>query len=235
VTPSADRYEDIASEYYDAERHPTSANFREASAVVLRDVLPGLVDDEATVVEVGCGRSLVMEVLDGAGIAAARAILVDSSPTMLAYSEPFVRPGVELLLGDAEHLPLPDGDASVVISVLGDPYNTPAFWREVRRVLRPGGRALYTTPSFDWSVAFRGGADAAEFDRADGDELALRSVVLDPERQSSLMAGAGLRVLERWDVPLAVLTGPISAKLDVLPGPSAPVVTAYLAERDPEG
>src|SRR5690606_37619928 len=48
----------------------------------------------------------------------------------------------EFRLGEIEHLPLPDASVDVVISncVLNLSPDKPQVWREIARVLRPGGR-----------------------------------------------------------------------------------------------
>lgn len=233
MTRAVDPYEAIAAEYYNATRHPTSANFRQASRRVLEAVLPELVRPTFDLAEVGCGDSLLMAVLTATGNAFGSVTLIDSSPTMLDYSERWRRPGVELVLADAQDLPSTDDRFDVVVSVLGDPYNTPRFWAETERVLKPGGRIIYTTPSFEWSRAFRGGSGQAVFDRSKGGDLAVRSIVIDGDAQRLMIEEAGLELQRRINVLLRDLVGTVSSKLDVLPSPQSPVVTAYLARKLP--
>jgi SAM-dependent methyltransferase len=233
VTRSVDLYEEIAAEYYDASRHPTSANFRQASRQVLEAVLPDLVRPTSDLAEVGCGDSLLMAVVTATGAAFGSVTLMDSSRTMLGYSERWRQPGVELLLADAQEVPVADGSFDVVISILGDPYNTPRFWAETERIVRDGGHVLYTTPSFDWSLAFRGDSGRAVFDRSKGDDLAVQSIVVDVEAQHRMIEQAGLAPVRQINVPLDDLVGPISPKLHVLPSPQSSVVTAYLARKPP--
>ena len=118
-------------------------------------------------------------------------------------------------------------------AVLGDPYNTPGFWTETERILRAGGQVLYTTPSFEWSRAYRGGSGHAVFDRSKGPDLAVRSIVVDSEAQRLMIEGAGLALQRRIDVSLRELVGPVSSKLNVLPSPQSPVVTVYVARKPP--
>ncbi len=75
---------------------------------------------------------------------------VDMTPEMLskaranvsAYSERTGLDNVEFRLGEIEHLPVADGSMDVVISncVINLSPNKPQVWREIARVLRPGGR-----------------------------------------------------------------------------------------------
>jgi len=74
------------------------------------------------------------------------------------------------LILDAERLAIQNKSVDAVVASLGDPYNTSAFWRECARVVRPGGRVLFTTPAFAWAHSFREETGmpimAAEFDLA---------------------------------------------------------------------
>jgi arsenite methyltransferase len=82
--------------------------------------------------------------------AAGRVIGVDMTAEMLAkarqnmviYREKTGLGNVEFRLGEIEHLPVADASVDVVISncVLNLSPDKPAVWREIARVLRPGGR-----------------------------------------------------------------------------------------------
>ncbi len=82
--------------------------------------------------------------------AAGRAIGVDMTPEMLGKArrnaEVFRKrtqlDNVEFRLGEIEHLPAADSSVDVVISncVINLSPNKPQVWREIARVLRPGGR-----------------------------------------------------------------------------------------------
>ncbi len=79
-----------------------------------------------------------------------RAIGVDMTPEMLAkarrniaaYRERSGLNNVEFRLGEIEHLPLADNSVDVVISncVINLSPDKPQVWREIARVLKPGGR-----------------------------------------------------------------------------------------------
>src|SRR5512136_301082 len=79
-----------------------------------------------------------------------RAIGVDMTPEMLAkarknlgtYRQRTGLDNVEFRLGEIEHLPLPDASVDVVISncVINLSPDKPQVWREIARVLKPGGR-----------------------------------------------------------------------------------------------
>ena len=79
-----------------------------------------------------------------------RAIGVDMTPEMLArarknigaYRERSGLDNVEFRLGEIEHLPLADNSVDAVISncVINLSPDKPQVWREIARVLKPGGR-----------------------------------------------------------------------------------------------
>ncbi|HTS16915.1 MAG TPA: arsenite methyltransferase [Verrucomicrobiae bacterium] len=79
-----------------------------------------------------------------------RAIGVDMTAEMLAkarrnidtYREQTGLDNVEFRLGEMEHLPVADGSIDVVISncVVNLSPDKPQVWREIARVLKPGGR-----------------------------------------------------------------------------------------------
>ncbi|MDZ4773441.1 MAG: arsenite methyltransferase [Planctomycetota bacterium] len=82
--------------------------------------------------------------------ASGRAIGVDMTPEMLAkarrnlasYRTRTRLDNVEFRLGEIEHLPVADASIDVVISncVLNLSPDKPQVWREIARVLKPGGR-----------------------------------------------------------------------------------------------
>jgi hypothetical protein len=226
-------YDRVAPEYYDRERHPTCANFREATAQVLSSWLPRNLDDNEWISEVGAGKSLVAEALAQRPKCLDRLVILDSSRVMLRYSKQWLQFGAHLILGRVDALPLREASMSLLIAPVGDPYNEPAFWSEVHRVLPRGGRALFTTPSYAWALAFRsnGGSEGmrqAEFELRDGRLVTVPSFVCSVDEQVDMIATAGLRVEKITEVPLSGLGTPrVSPKLITKEGPRLSVLTAY--------
>jgi arsenite methyltransferase len=80
-----------------------------------------------------------------------RAIGVDMTPQMLSKSRQAIAAftkktgleNVEFRLGEIEHLPVADNSVDVVISncVINLSPDKPQVWREIHRVLKPGGKA----------------------------------------------------------------------------------------------
>jgi SAM-dependent methyltransferase len=223
-------FDEIAAEYYDPSRHPTCANFRFASSLLLAEWLKDYRDE--TLCEVGCGKSLAAEILFRHDSFLPRIMLTDDSAIMLEYSRPWGAQGAQLKVASADALPIRSGSVQYLISSLGDPYNSRTFWQEAARVLGPNGRVLYTTPANDWSEAFRRGAaaDEAEFELADGRHVTIHSCIYPEAGQIQLIEEAGLRVKEVSNVTVKDLIGqPLSAKLLACRGQEAGVVTGFSA------
>lgn len=211
-------YEDLAAEYYDPVRHPTCANFRQASRLLLEKWLPKYLPGGSAVCEVGPGRSLVAELADQTGKAFCTMTLLDSSSAMLAYSKEFEKNGTELLVGKASSMPAESNSLNGVIACLGDPYNDSEFWQEVFRTLIPGGVCLYTTPSFEWASGFRKSGDPsdrmhAEFLLRDGRRVLVPSMIYSDQDQAEMIQAAGLNVVVIEHVRVNQLSGPLSPKL----------------------
>lgn len=214
-----DTYEDIAQEYYDSIRHPTCANFYEASVYLLNLWLKHLHVNNGWLCEVGSGKSLLAEKLNKQNMALDHLILVDSSPSMLKYSNQWASKGTQLILGDAVKLPFASGSLALLVSSLGDPYNEYnecSFWEEVYRVLRPGGISLFTTPSFDWASEYRDEdyMMQAEFKLLNGRKVWVPSWIYPKDRQLKIFRDSGLLVKEVSQVSRsALMSEPISPKL----------------------
>ena len=102
------------------------------------------------VLDLGSGGGFDVFIAARKGGAAGRAIGVDMTPEMLAKARRNIGPyrersgmdNVEFRLGEIEHLPLADNSVDVVISncVINLSPDKPQVWREIARVLKPGGR-----------------------------------------------------------------------------------------------
>ncbi len=102
------------------------------------------------VVDLGSGGGFDVFIAGRKVGATGRAIGVDMTPEMLGkarrnteiYRKSSNLDNVEFRLGEIEHLPLPDNFADVIISncVINLSPDKPQVWREIARVLKPGGR-----------------------------------------------------------------------------------------------
>ncbi|RMF80589.1 MAG: methyltransferase domain-containing protein [Planctomycetota bacterium] len=103
-----------------------------------------------TVLDLGAGGGFDCFIAGPKVGASGRVIGVDMTPEMLrkarrgvaTYRERTGLDNVEFRLGEIEHLPVADNSVDVVISncVINLSPDKPQVWREIARVLRPGGR-----------------------------------------------------------------------------------------------
>lgn len=103
-----------------------------------------------TVVDLGCGAGFDVFLAGMRVGPSGRVVGVDMTPAMLhkarknahIYRERIGYDNVEFRLGEIEHLPLADNSVDVVLSncVLNLSPDKPQVWREIVRVLKPGGR-----------------------------------------------------------------------------------------------
>jgi len=112
---------------------------------VLASLQPG-----ETVLDLGSGGGFDIFIAGKAVGGSGKAIGVDMTPEMLAkarkllenYRQSSGLNNVEFRLGEIEHLPVADISVDVVISncVINLSPDKPQVWREIHRVLKPGGR-----------------------------------------------------------------------------------------------
>ncbi|THD70964.1 MAG: methyltransferase domain-containing protein [Bradyrhizobium sp.] len=221
-------YEDVAVEYYDGDRHPTCRDLRELSQRFLVAHIRAGFSNNGSLIEVGPGRSILAPEAAAAGVLS-RVVLIDSSPSMLSYSTPWITGGAHAVAASADATDLPSGTVSLIVSSLGDPYNCSEFWQEVARLITPDGSCLFTTPSFEWSASFRprDNREVAEFLRADGARLFMPSRVYQAEEQIAMIEAAGLMVEERQGLNTKMLNREPAPKLRCIDS-TCPVVSAYV-------
>jgi SAM-dependent methyltransferase len=194
-------YDVLASEYYDRKRHPTCENFRQASLHLISGYLSAAWSKRAAkVLEVGAGRSVFVDIGHRFPQLAARLTITDSSVAMIRHSAALFGK-LCAAVADAEQLPFTPDSFDLVISSLGDPYNTGGFWREVRRVLTPGGIGVFTMPALTWSDQYRekeqlGQRGLAWFETKGGSTIAVESLVKSPSEQIEFLEQHGLLTSE---------------------------------------
>jgi SAM-dependent methyltransferase len=104
----------------------------------------GSTEHSPHILDVGCGTGANLEMLAQFGQAAG----VDVSPDALAFCRE--RGLQDVRQGEAEHLPYADASFDLVtgLDVVEHLDDDIAGLKEMRRVLRPGGRALLFVPAF---------------------------------------------------------------------------------------
>jgi SAM-dependent methyltransferase len=224
-------YGRVASEYYDIRRHPTCANFRQASRLLLELLVPETL--AARSCEVGAGDSLLAELLWRRHGSLDGLLITDAQPEMLEHSRGWERCGAKLSVAAANSIPVSDESLDLVVASLADPYDDDSFWEEVSRVLTRWGKCVVTTPSATWAHRFRADEspdDAAEFELADRSKIYVASLVRSPEEERVLIENQDLDVIREASATLKALDEPISPKLRVL-GPDDAVVCGVVAAR----
>lgn len=145
-------------------------------------------DDDAIVVDIGCGPGSTLELLADRGL---RPVGVDYSPTLA--SEAAARPGVAVSVGDSERLGLRNGVAGAITMecVLSAFPDKQAALLEARRVLALGGWLLLS----DMTVAE---TLPEPLDSALG-WVACVTGALRPEDYLGLLEETGFAVEHTWD------------------------------------
>lgn len=227
----AGQYEQVAHAYYNQRLHPTCNDLGRLSAALLSREFSGVCPPHGKLIEVGAGNAILPSFLPSYQDLK-RLLIMDSSPTMLEYSRRFEEFGARLMIGEAQKTGLEDESCSLILSSLGDPYNTTAFWAECERILQPEGLVYFTTPAFEWCAAFRAShkMDVAEFLNDDGSILEVASLVVEPIEQIELIQRAGLACITTSHVGTHELGDEVAPKLRVIER-SAPAVSLFVARK----
>ena len=157
-----------------------------------------------TVLDLGSGAGFDVFVAARQVGATGQVIGVDMTPEMLGkarrnavtFQQNTGLANVEFRLGEIEHLPVADGSIDVVISncVLNLSPDKPQVWREIARVLKPGGRACIS------DLALRRAIPEAVKSSVQALVGCIAGAVLINETRA-MIAAAGLRVDELADKP----------------------------------
>lgn len=187
-------YSALSAEYYDPARHPTIANLRSGSLFGFRKVLTEFLADGKVFCETGSGRG-TLPILAPAG---RFLVCFDLSDSMLRSNPAFKA------LADSYHLPLRSSSIDGLMASLCDPYNTPEFYAEARRVLKPGRSLAFSVPYHSWvhyNQAREGVRDAAVVRAAEG-KIIVPSFVYEPDQQRDLLYEAGFEIMTH--VPITI-------------------------------
>ncbi|MEU1540426.1 class I SAM-dependent methyltransferase [Actinacidiphila glaucinigra] len=146
--------------------------------------------DGAPVADLGCGPGHITAWLAARGV---RAVGIDLSPGMVALARR-EHPGADFREGDLLRLPAADGEFGAVAALYSVIHLTPgelgAAFGEMRRVLRPSGRAL---------VAFHTGEETRRVTQWWGHEVDVDFHFHDAATVSGALAGAGFEIEARME------------------------------------
>ncbi len=141
-------FDDEASRALEALYLSSMSSIRRQKVRTLLDLHPG-----DTVLDVGTGPGYLADEMAAQVGPAGRVDAIDRSPQMLALAQRRCagRPQVVLHEADVLKMPFPDAafDAAASVQVYEFVAEMPAALRELRRVLRPGGRAVIVDT--DWA------------------------------------------------------------------------------------
>lgn len=196
--PDAATYDLVAAEYYDEQLHPTCADFRAGCRAYLESFFEKH-KPVGRMADIGCGKSLV------ADFRKQDLVLVDESPEMLGHNPA----SLEMRCIDVERVPIGTSEFDWIFAILGDPYNSPAAWKNIQTALKPAGQCIFIVPSDHWAKVFRENcseerADLARFLTSRG-EIFLRSLIVEPACQEQMILDTGMSLVATDHVLVADL------------------------------
>lgn len=194
----AANYDLVAAEYYDEHLHPTCADFRAGCRAYLERFFERH-KPVGRMADIGCGKSLV------ADFRKQDLVLVDESPEMLRHN----LASLEMRCIDVEQAPIGTSEFDWIFAVLGDPYNSPATWKNIQTALKPAGQCVFIVPSDHWAKVFRENcseerANLARFLTPRG-EIFLRSLIVGRASQEKMILDAGMSLIAADHVLVADL------------------------------
>src|SRR3989338_1722589 len=107
---------------------------------------------DGSILDVGCGRGLLIQKVKARAEKGTKFYGVDISPKLCEIARKN-NPNATVVVGDAEALPFPDNMFTIVFmtEALEHMLDFGKALSEVSRVLRPGGTFIVTVPNRDWA------------------------------------------------------------------------------------
>ncbi len=188
---NADGYDRIAAEFTD-KRRLTTRDFHLLSLPFLSRGANRYCSSSARCVEIGIGHGWLRTSMH---IPCSSFVGVDIAGSMLerahhAYDE--------VRQASARALPFPSQSFDVAFGSLIDGFCHPAAIAEIRRVLRPGGFFILTSPSRDWSEQIRNRSDEGRttFVTSAGERVSVYSFTYLLDEMINILAQCGLDHVE---------------------------------------
>jgi len=110
-----------------------------------RMILPELLDSEKLILDIGCGIGQTFIALNCTD---RTCIGIDIDQEAITYGMKNYRDKIQFILSDAKRIPVPSDTLDLVFSRVSIPYtNIPEVIKEIKRVLKKGGRVWMTLHS----------------------------------------------------------------------------------------
>jgi len=149
-----------------------------------------VVGPDAPVADIGCGPGHIARDLQARGL---RVIGIDLSSEMIAVALTRT-PGIDFRVGSMKNLDLPDGSLAGITAFYAivhlEPYQLVVVFRELYRVLRPGGVVL---------LSFHVGRERVKRDEMFGEPIDLEFVFFDRKVVETALEQAGFTVDVRME------------------------------------
>ena len=189
MDPTREGYDLVAEEY------AAQVGDELAGKPLDRSLLEAFASSDGLIADIGCGPGHVAAFLAAAG---AQVVGLDLSPAMCGVARRDT--GLPAAAADLRALPVRTGALAGVVCLYTvihlDDVGRLAAYREIARVLKPGGQALLSFHTSDAAVAMGASLTLTEFMGADVD-LTFR--YLDPAAETAALESIGLMLTQRWD------------------------------------
>jgi len=191
-------YDEVSAEFSDAKRITTS-NFHSLSVPFFEAELADI-PEGSSCLEIGPGRGWLRQAVTWPR--------VDYSALDLSSS---MSADTTTMAGSARAIPWSTEHFDFVIASLADPFLYPTALAEINRVLKPGGRFIFSTPSSEWSDGLRSAANRQKTSFVvQGNSIQVYSFTFRSDELTLIASVAGFRVVRLDHITGAGLVPPIS-------------------------
>lgn len=184
-------YMQVSNEFFD-ERRITTRNFHELSISFFSREIRARIQAKSKCLELGPGRGWLRSSI---AWPATDYISADITSAMSTREEP-TKDTNTVVEASARSLPFESNCFDSVFASLADPFLYPAALCEMRRVLKPNGRFVFSVPTKTWSDAIRGqGMELmTTFNLVDGNAARVYSFTFDDKELRSLLSLCGWQI-----------------------------------------